>query len=188
MLRLIDVCAAPSGYYATATGPKREDHEENNEGRPPGRVLVRGWRRLADGWLHAGHARRRGLATAGKGGDGTRAACAGAAAALAGAQAGGGSARAGGRGGIAASRHDTGAGRHAAGRGQRAGDASELYPAAGTRPGSHHRVAGSAAVAGRGAAGNAMALYGPGLRARRLFLSGSPDPGDACPSLRSQES
>mgnify|MGYP001548183893 CR=1 FL=1 len=185
MLRLIDVCAAPGGYYAKATGPKREDHEKNNEGRPSGRVLVRGRRRSACGRLYAGRGRRRGLAAAGNGDHGARAACDGAAAAFAGAQAGGGGTRAGGRSGA----RDHGARRDGTGarRRQRAGDARELYPAAGPRPGSHHRVAGPAAIARRGAAGDAVALYGSGLRARRLFLPRSPDPGDACPSLRSQE-
>lgn len=185
MLRLISVCAARGGYYAKATGPKREDHEKSNEGRPSGRVLVRGRRRSAGGRLHAGHGRRRGLATAGNGDHGARAACDGAAAALASAQAGGGRTRAGGTG---ASDHGARRDGTGAGRGQRAGDARELYPVAGPRPGSHHRVAGSAAIARRSAAGDAMALYGSRLRARRLFLPRSPDPGDACPSLRSQES
>ena len=190
MLRLINVCAAPGGYYAKATGPKREDHEKNNEGRPSGRVLVRGRWCSACGRLHAGHGRRRGLATAENGDRGARAACDGVKAALAGTQAGDGGANAGGRRGIGARRGGTGtgAGRRTAHRRQRAGDGRELYPAAGPRPGSHHRVAGSAAIARRSAAGDAMALYRSRLRARRLFLPRSPDPGDACPSLRSQES
>lgn len=51
-------------------------------------------------------------------------------------------------------------------------------------PGRHAR---RAAHARRIAAGDDLALFGRGMRSRRLFLPGPAESGDASPSLRSQE-